>query len=162
MAIGKDFDVDRGVRERAGCDATLRSTHTRGAGKMAVTVTKFTAQGMAMTTEQPFRIWFPKSVVLNVSDYKLQKVGRQESCERYQKATLTALATLSAGGNEGEVIVDVSGVVTFVSSDESVATVGEHRGEVVVQGESVGAAEVTIKLADEAVTSGAVQLEPPV
>ena len=106
------------------------------------------ANEVSLATNASFRVWFPRTVTMAVSDDSLGLVlpssphgHRQEavlhayessSCTsgpRYQKARASANATFSfAGGGEDFFLVDVTSMVSFISSNTSVADMVESLG----------------------------------
>ena len=135
------------VTVSSGCLVTASEYNEAGSPGVAVTVAYSSA-----TTIAAFRVWFPRAVSLSVADTNLGLVlpahgagdpslghGADVSAvldaydggcgRRYQVADLSAYATFTTGsigggpGSLNETVADVSRLVTFASSDPTVAAV---------------------------------------
>ena len=142
-----------------GCTVMTSSDHTTGAAAVGVSISLG-----GLTTSATFRVWFPATVALDVSDdvlgivmpsdellgasSKLQRAVRlNDTCSmRYQKAELRAYATFSAG-DASVSSVDVTDLVGFASSNTAVAALDTSTSSApVLQGLAPGATEVSVML----------------
>ena len=170
------------------CVLIVNGTHSSGAEAVRVVV----SLEEVMSTAATFRVWFPSAIALDVSDDILgaivphpDMVGAAETLDlairlddtcsiRYQKAELRAYATFSTGGGMStNVDVDVTNLVSFVSSSSTVASVdmnGDSSNLPVLQGHTPGIAEVSVVLyggehesvsLESAISSVQVSLETP-
>ncbi|KAK3256637.1 hypothetical protein CYMTET_34233, partial [Cymbomonas tetramitiformis] len=121
------------------CVVTADSSHTEGASSAT-----FDVSFSGYTAALGVRVWFPGAVRMRAEDALLNRVYgayQEGSCgsPRFQRTELCVNATFGGSGL-ADATVDVTCLLTFASSDTSVATVSGST----VQGTAAGGATISI------------------
>lgn len=156
-SINPDDEVFLGLN---GCTVKLLSTHDGGKARVPVTV----VYGDDLEATVYFKVWFPEAVTVSISDSKLGTVvGSSEgsivspiaACDGYdggfgrtQSGKLMAMATFTSDGENATIHgADVTGLVSFASSEVSVLAIeSNHGGVPMAKGLRNGSALVSLAL----------------
>ena len=131
----------------------------QGAQGGAASIRVQTSNGTEVA-QVPFLVWYPANITAHVNDAqldRLQAVEARDNCSvgaLYQEATISASAAFLAAGVERVDGLDVSGLVSFSSSNSSVAVLVGAR----VRGVAPGETNMQIEVASPTLSPGSIRV----